>query len=60
MSDTSTFVVFEHYKHGEGTDVGESFASREEAEAYIKLRFEHDPGVDYKTSFTIQEVEVDD
>lgn len=59
MSDTSTFVVFEHYKRGEGWVV-ESFASKEEAEDYIRDRFKHDHSMDYKTSFTIKEVEVDD
>ena len=59
MSDTSTFVVYEHYKRSNCGAV-ESFASKEEAEDYIKDRFEYDHAIDYKTSFTIEEVELDD
>ncbi len=58
MSNTSTFVVFEHYKLSNCGAV-ESFVSKAEAEAYIKDRFEHDFSIDYKTTFTIEEVEVE-
>lgn len=48
------FHVIEYYK-GSPCDNIKICDDKAEAEAYIKFQFEHNPGIDYKTSFTIEE-----
>lgn len=48
------FHVIEHYK-GESCGSVTVCDTKVDAEKFIDLQFEHNPGVDYKTTFTIEE-----
>jgi hypothetical protein len=58
---TKVFVVLHRFKGAIiGTAGGEVFPDKEKAEAYIQHRFANDPALDYKDSFLIREVVVDE